>query len=280
MADPDLVTRVLLGFIPPSEVETYLKTTMQIDTRGTSLTALLANHAVAYAYAQSLTKHSESAVIELGDHPHLNALRTEPAFQENPKDVVLVKIDVRRLRVPQPRVDWPYVEQLIAQVPDIGDEAALLEFCVPLQKTAPATAARESSFSRNTQTLSFVTDNPDFRIGGPVVDNLGQGRSLLGFWLAPGLRQMSVMDLDGRYVLRNGHHRAVALVARGHVEIPVLLSRSGEQTERPGRFPMAVVLGAEPPRIENFLSPAAVDLPRRRTRTLYTVQVATHAILD
>lgn len=277
-------TRVLIGFIRPVEIETYIQSTIPIDTRKIDLGKFAASHAAAHAHASSLKARAEATVTSFGDHPHLQALRAESTFQElaSSSTIDLAWVDVRKLRVSQARVEWPYVEQLMAEAPEVGDEAALLQFCVPLQQTAPATAAVQSSFSRTTQTLSFVTDNPDFRIGGPVVDNLGNGRALLGFWISPGLRQMSVMDLNGRYAVRNGHHRAVALAARGHVKVPVLLTRGADQApvSRPGMFPTALVFGDAPPRIEDFLGPAAVDLPRRRTRTLYSVQVSTHSLVD
>jgi hypothetical protein len=277
------LTRVLIGFVPPSEIEKYLQTTMQIDARKIDLSKFVAVHALAYAHASNLKARPESVVTSLGEHPHLSALRAEPTFQEfaSGGPVDLVKVDLRKLRVGQPRVEWPHVERLMRAAPEVGDEAALLDFCLPLQKTMPAEAALQSSFSRTTQTLSFITDNPDFRIGGPVVDNLGNGRALLGFWLSPGQRQMSVAGFDGRYVVRNGHHRAVALALRGHLEVPVLLTRGVEQqASRPGMFPPDLVLGDAGPRVEDFLGPAAIDLPRRRTRTLYSIQAATHAIVD
>lgn len=279
------LTRVLVGFVRPAEIDTYLQSTIQIDARNIDLGKFAIAHAAAHAHASSLKARPEAKVTPfVGDHPHLRALRAEPTFQEieSSGPIELAWVDVRKLRVTQPRVDWRYVEQLVAEAPEVGDEAALLQFCVPLQQTAPADAATQSSFSRTTQALSFVTDNPDFRIGGPVVDNIGNGRALLGFWISPGLRQMIGMDIGGRCALRNGYHRAVALAARGHTEVPILISRnSAEQTPaRPGMFPPGLVFGDAPPRIEDFFGPAAVDLPRRRARTLYSVQVATYAIVD
>lgn len=278
------LTRVLVGFVAPSEIETYVQMTIQIDARKIDREKFATSYAAARVHASGLRSRAEATATSLADHPHLAELRAEPTFQElaSAGPVDLAWVEVKKLRVSQPRVNWSYVEKLAAEAPEVGDEAALLEFCVPLQKTAPAVAAKEASFSRATQTLSFVTDNPDFRVGGPVVDDLGNARALLGFWISPGLRQMRALDLGGRRALRNGHHRAVVLAVRGHAEVPILVSRGTDQppADRPGMLPAAVVFGDAAPRIEDFLGPAAVDLPLRRARTLYSVQVATHAIVD
>lgn len=280
------LTRVLVGFFQPGEIEAYVQTTMQIDTRAIDAAKFSVDYGAARSHVAGLGSRSEPTVTSLGGHAHLNALQAEPTFEEfvSPGGPIeLVKIDVRNLVVVQPRVEWSHVEQLAAMAPEPGDTEGLLKFCVPLQRDAPP-ALIEPSFARTTQTLSFVTDNADFRVCGPVVDSAGNGRAALGFSIGPGLQQMSVMNFEGRYLLNNGHHRAVALAARGHAFALVLLLH-GTQVEhtpalRPGRFPPSLVFGNVPPRIEDFLGPAAIDLPRRRTRTLYSFQAASHSIVD
>ena len=279
-------TRVLVGFWRPDEIEAYIQTTMQIDTRVIDAVKLSADYAAARSHVAGLGSRSESTVTALGDHAHLSALQAEALFQEFASPggpVELVKIDLRKLVAVQPRVEWSHVEHLMDEAPEPGDTDGLLKFCVPLQRDAPP-ASIQPAFAQTTQTLAFVTDNPDFRVCGPVVESIGNGRAVLGFAIGPGLQQMSVMKFEGRYLLKNGHHRAVALAARGHIDAPVLLLH-GTQIEhtpvvRPGRFSPSLVLGEAPPRVEDFLSPAAIDLPRRRTRTLYSFQAASHVIVD
>lgn len=279
------LTRVLVGFFQPDEIEAYVQTTMQIDTRVIDAAKFSADYVAARSHVIGLGSRSESTLVAL-DHAHLNELQDEPTFQEfvSPGGPIeLVKIDIRKLVVVQPRVEWSYVEQLVAKAPEPGDTDGLFKFCVPLQRDAPP-ALIEPAFARATQTLAFVTDNADFRVCGPVVDSAGNGRAVLGFSIGPGLQQMSVMHFRGRYILNNGYHRALALAARGHVDVPVLLlhGTAVEHTPaaRPGRFPPSLVFGDAPPRIEDFFGPAAIDLPRRRTRTLYSFQAASHSIVD
>src|SRR5262245_22789151 len=74
--------------------------------------------------------------------------------------------------------------------------------------------------------LSFLVANAVFWVCGAFIQSAGNGRAAFGFAIGPGLRQMSVVSLSGRLIINNGYHSAVALAARGHTEIPVLLLQS------------------------------------------------------
>jgi len=283
--EPANLSRVLVGYFQAGDIELYMQTT-QIDASAVDRAKFATDYATACDHVNSIRQRREPEVVPLDDHTHLKALQTEPTFQEfgSPGGPIqLVKIDVGKLVVAQPRVDWSHVEKLIAQAPEPGDELALLQFCLPLQQNAPVVQV-QTNFSPGTQTLSFIADNADFRICGPVIEPVGNGRAALGFMIGPGLQQMSVVSFSGRYVINNGYHRAVALAARGHVEVPVLLVHGTQLAHtpaaRPGMFQPSLVFGDTPPRVEDFLSPAAVDLPRRRTRTLYSVHAAAYPIVD
>src|SRR5439155_2629740 len=80
------------------------------------------------------------------------------------------------------------------------------------------------NFNPVTNTFNIVTDNLDFRIVGNVQGQDPQsGRRFFGFALGSGLPQISVAEYKGRYLLKNGYHRAYVLAKAGHERIPVLL---------------------------------------------------------
>ena len=76
--------------------------------------------------------------------------------------------------------------------------------------------------------------------------------------------------------------QAAALAHAGHDRIPVLLAAVPAleltPTARNGMFKPQIVLGPTPPRIADFLSPAAVDLPRRPMRLLFSIHAEVHPI--
>lgn len=284
-AEPANLTRVLAGFFEPADIELYMQTT-QIDASEVDRAKFATDYVAARAHVSGIGQRAEPTVVPLDDHTHLKALQAEPTFQEFASPggpIQLVKIDVRKLVVAQPRVDWSHIEKLMASAPAPGDELGLLQFCLPLQQSAPVVQV-QTSFSPATQTLSFIIDSPDFRICGPVIESTGNGRAALGFLIGPGLRQMNVVSFSGRHIINNGYHRAVALAARGHAEIPMLLVRGTQLAHTPaaraGMFQSSLVFGNTPPRIEDFLGPATINLPRRRTRTLYSVNAAAYPIVD
>jgi hypothetical protein len=279
-------TRALLGFFSTDEDINFANSVqlqlLNVDATTLDREKFNSEFAAARAHVAGLAVRPESGITFLPNHTHLKALEEEPTYSEHGGvgSAQLASIEVEKLAVCQPHVNWSYVEQLIKRAPEPGDDIGLLHFCLPFQKDAPPIVL-QPQFSPMSQTLSIVVDSPDYRIICPAVSSSNE-RSTLGFMVGPGLHQMSVTALNGRYILNNGYHRAVALAARGHKRILVLLKQGSrlDQTPMasPGMFSPQIVLGPTPPRIEDFLSPASVDLPRRQTRLLFTVHAELHPI--
>jgi len=274
-------TRVLLGFFQPNDAPPYLQSVgADIDP-----SAFIASHAVATAHVVQIGPRGETSVTSLADCAHLVDLRAEPTFGEhaaNAKSLQFAYVDVGKLVACQPRVDWDHVDRLAAQVPAVGNDDALLRFCLPLQRDGMAPQV-QTNFNPVTNTFGCIVDNPDVRICGPVQGGQpGTGRGLVGFSIGPGLHQMSVVTFNGRYMLNNGYHRAVALLRTGHDRIPVILIEAPAleltPTARNGMFSPQVVFGPKPPRIVDFTTPAAVDFTSRRMRLLFSVHAEVHPI--
>jgi hypothetical protein len=235
-------------------------------------------HELALRHVATLSRLATPSLQQLEKHPHIEAVLTEPTFAEhvaNAQRFEFAWVDLAGLLVPQPRVAWDHVQSLASSAPQPGDEEALLRFCLPLQSgTEPP--ASSIAFNTITNTQSFVSDNPDVRICGPARGAQPEtGRALVGFSLGAGLRQMSVVMFDGKLIMANGHHRAVALLEVGHARAPVLVSTVSELGAtpmlRPGMFNPRTVLGPRAPRAFDFLGPAAIELPCRVMRTVFSV---------
>jgi len=93
---------------------------------------------------------------------------------------------------------------------------------------------------------------------------------------------MNVVAFNGRYMLSNGYHRAVALLRAGHERIPVILVEAPAleltPTARNGMFSPQIVFGQKPPRIADFNTPAAAEFTSRRMRLLFSVHAEVHRI--
>jgi len=267
----------LLGFLTENELFPFL------DAHGVLVSeldhaVLQAQHREAVEHVSSLGSRAPSKSEPVGEHSHLTAAQAEPTFAEHVANAQFFEfawVELAGLLVPQPRVRSEHVESLAATVPAKGDIDGLVRFCEPLQAES-APPASTVSFNPITNTQSFVCDNPDVRICGPAHGAQTEtGRSLMGFSVGAGLRQMSVIAFDGKLIIANGHHRAVALLKAGHDRAPVLVSTVSEigatPMVRPSMFNPRTVLGPRAPRLVDFLGPAAVELPCRTMRTVFSV---------
>ena len=103
------------------------------------------------------------------------------------------------------------------------------------------------------------------------------GPAFTGFAIGSGLPQMSVAEFQGRYILKNGYHRAVALLRAGITEAPCLVvhakNYNATGANAPGFLPRELILSDKPPRLEDFNSAeAAVPYPRRLTKAVIVIQ--------
>lgn len=276
--------RFLVGFFPKPEIRAYL------DASGVPLgqvdqAALDTDHAAASSHAMQLGARVDTTITAFGPHPHLDALRAEPTYPEHAVNAMSVDIgwvDLGAVIACQPRVDMDYVEQLRRAAPAVGDADGLLQFCLPLQGSVPAVPV-VPKLNPVSNTFSWLSDNPDFRICGPVQGSApGTGRSMIGFSIGPGLHQMSVVSFAGKHMLNNGYHHAVALAVAGHTRVPVIIatvaSPDASPMARPGMFSPQIVFGPTPPRVADFLGPAAIDLPSKRMQLLFTVHAEVYPV--
>ena len=277
-------TRALLGFLQPQDTPAYLSTLNPVPDRIDP--AQFERQCVdARVHVGQLGTRPEPQVTPLGDHPHLALLRSEVTFAEHsrtPQGVRFAMLNLKNVVACQPRVDWDHVERLADQVPAVGDEEALLRFCLPLQQEVVVPPAHVT-FNPATNTFGSIVDSPDVRVCGPMQgEQPGTRRGIVGFSIGPGLHQMSVVSFNGRHMLNNGYHRAVALARAGHEAVPVIFVEvpALEMTPsvRNGMFNPSLTFGPQPARIVDFLGPAAVEVSTKKMRFLFSIHAEQHAI--
>lgn len=114
-------------------------------------------------------------------------------------------------------------------------------------------------FDQQKNAWMLDTENPDTRIVGPFSSPIelapGMFGMAYGFCIALLPSFVQVVLYRGRYFLKDGYHRSLALLARGITSIPVLFQEISEsQSLRvSGRFPDETILGAHPPLFPDYL---------------------------
>ena len=143
----------------------------------------------------------------------------------------------------------------------------LLELCLPTQQQ-PFPIELTSDADGHAVTITSL--NPNLRVQG-FQANLGPAGGSVTFVVGAGSPYVTVVELGGRFLLRDGHHRAVALMAAGITAAPVIVvagTSYADAAMEPGLFGPGVALGDRPPMVADFLdervSAAAVRRPLRK----------------
>lgn len=280
--------KVLLGFMTESESSEYA-TRQGLQLSEAELKEVQQKARAARDYVRKLPARS-NRTPEISDMPttaksHLEALSSEPLFQEHLVGIPkwqFAMVEVEKLISFQTNLNMEYIEELRKRVPPPSDSDALLRFCLPSRKEQIMEPVLVN-FNPQTNTYSVITDNLDFRILGNVQgEDPTSGRKFVGFAFGGGLRQMSVAEHRGRYILKNGYHRAFALASAGHKHVPVILIHAPTYeltgANRPGFFSVDQLLGDKPPQVGDFAGKAAVDVKRLKMKLVVTVHGEVQAI--
>jgi hypothetical protein len=159
--------------------------------------------------------------------------------------------DLRRVVAAQPTV---FIDQEAGEGSALSgaDLASVARLTLPLGDPSAPIPAR---FDAEQQAWIITSTNPNLRVtgtfGGEVEPNV------LGFGFTVRLLAsfMSVAEVGGRYILRDGYHRAYQLLSAGIVRAPVFLRRFGADGEfcfRQGMLPAAVYGGEYPPMLADY----------------------------
>ena len=143
---------------------------------------------------------------------------SDPSIAE--RSLHLARIDLTTIYASQVTValDDPRVQRLS----DDPSEQELLELCLPLRsETEPAVGFDERANAWIVRSRDATIEISGRYAGGfEGVDPAAQG---FGFIVSAQPSRLLALNVDGRLVLRDGHHRAIGLLARGVTRVPALV---------------------------------------------------------
>jgi hypothetical protein len=278
------IWRFLAGFVTESEARAYVTSQgIQLTPEEDERYRAEVSKALAFVRAIPTRDGSSPKVLPLPAtaRGRVNALEAEPTFKELVQGGVSSEwamVEASKLRCFQQNINLEYVDQLQPRLPRADDTEALLAFCQPLvseRKKVPIPI----QFNPASNTYTIVTENLDFRIlgniNGQTNDANGIERTFVGFMFGFGLPQIVVAEYKGRYILRNGYHRAFSLLKAGHKELPCLIVHTenyqGTGGSAPGFLPPDLVMSDRAPELGDYLTDAAIDIPRRRLRVIVSI---------
>lgn len=153
-----------------------------------------------------------------------------------------------------------------------GDLVSIAGVSLPI--SGPSTLPGAFDPARNAWT--FCSRNPNLRIIGQCSGQEPGGNHFFGFVVALPTSFMQVGILHGRHVLRDGSHRALALLRNGIKRAPAFVRtfNSVEELALPaGMLPLDAIFGDRPPRIVDFFDDSvAADITLPATQKVIILQ--------
>src|SRR3989442_692484 len=135
----------------------------------------------------------------------------------------------------------------------LDDPASLFAFCLP-GPGAPIAIAATLDLDKMGATFSSL--NPNLR-----ASQIGQQGDRIGFQVVLGPSYFQIVEYRDRWFIRDGYHRAYALLRAGQEEVPGIHipARNFTETgaEAPGFFTYEILYGDRPPHVRDFLDDTA-----------------------
>ncbi|HVP88872.1 MAG TPA: hypothetical protein VMU79_12420 [Casimicrobiaceae bacterium] len=175
----------------------------------------------------------------------------------------IAMVDLTRVCVVQHTVSGESNPMIEGVDPD--DLSALARITLPIPNEQPLSYQVDSQ--RNVAVLSSLNGN--LSIAGFAAQQVARG-TLMGFIVDIAASYLQVAEIGGRFVLRDGNHRAASLVRQGITRVPALFRAltHGEDLAVPkSALSAATYLGEKPPTPLDYWDPAvsaSVLVPRRR----------------
>jgi hypothetical protein len=187
--------------------------------------------------------------------PYLATVQANPMFISLYSAATwrFVSIEIGKLIAFQPHVEIERYERTPGPV-GLGTEQQRAEFCLPADPMEPMNQVIEQDATGTVTAVNFSSSRRTLLFSGFGPDPGGWRWAILG---RP--NHVVVCEYAGRYYLRNGYHRLVALQRMGFINATVILQTVGTWAEvaPPGLFPDAIMLAApRPPMLRDFNDPA------------------------
>jgi hypothetical protein len=193
---------------------------------------------------------------------HIAGLRANdaarPMFDEG-WEVKLV--DLTRVCGFQPNVFTDHAEERVRAV-DPGALGSIATAAIPV----PQPSQLPLQYDNVKQAWILSAPNPNLRIVGNFNAGIDGGGIGLGFVVRLMPSFLQVVRFEGRYLLRDGYHRAYGFLARGITDVPAFVREFGaiEELVPAGMLPQAAFMGQRPPQLTDYLDDdvsVAVSLP-------------------
>lgn len=245
--------RILLGWLDDRAAQVMLAPSGTVDiTDGTASLVSTARAAVA-----ARPEQVDQTGVLLGQPPeevleHVASLRrtvsATPFFSDGWR---VEMVDLRHIVALQPSVAFDSALSRTAGT-SADDLRGLAELTLPL---APPEAIRFAQDARGV--WSCCSPNPNLRVLGPAcgpMESAG-GATVVGYVIGINPSFLQVADVGGRFVLRDGYHRAIGLLAHDIHVVPAFVRPfpTVEGVGGPGLLSASVFMGPRPPVLADFL---------------------------
>jgi hypothetical protein len=241
--------RVLLGWLTPDEARRHAT---GFGTRPLAPEAEDAtNRSIAAVDARAVGIDQNGLIsdtpVELNEH--VERLRqTAPAYFNEGWRVAIV--DLSRVCAIQPFVYSDQAQQRVQQV-NAEEIVSIASVTLPL----PTPASLPILYDDAQKSWIITSPNPNLRIMTNVSSQAQEGVSAVGFAVTIMPSYLQVACVQGRYILRDGYHRAFGLLRRGIRLAPAFVrdAASVEELRLPaGLLRQISFLGDRPPTLTDY----------------------------
>jgi hypothetical protein len=238
----------LCGYPPIDDLISFVKNNNS-DGQPVNVRALTEEWRRGNDYVRQLEK-TEAALatsnVVLPLPEHLHSLRdqvladpvVQRTFDQVPIDVGIVELD--HLSLFQKHVNLTYVHDLANLLGSKPTEEEIFRYCLldPPQPTIKWAKVASNGYvfvspSNDLRFLGSVRLEPSQVTGYPLP---GRASGVIGLVAGFGANCLAVMSFEGRLILNNGTHRAVALRKAGFTHVPVLVQHVSRKEELESLF--------------------------------------------
>src|SRR3989442_4304856 len=203
---------------------------------------------------------------------HIETLRQHPAsapyFNEGWRVAI---VDLSKVCAAQPSI---FSDQAVERVVGVDADSIVSLATVSLPKPTPSTPAAQ--FDPIKQAWVFSSQDPNLRISGQFGGPIQPGVNAFGFVVAVATSMLQVASYHGRYLLRDGYHRAYGFLSRGITRVPVLVREVAtfDALGLPiGLLPQDAFLVDRPPLLVDYLNDeVAADVVMPVTQKVVIIQ--------
>ena len=244
--------RYLLGVEPTDRVEAFLRT----HTRARVAPDVLRRRNAAAEAIREARPFSPGAVRPAPDdaEAHWARVRGRPLFQTlfGSRQVTFAWVDIATLIPTQPHINFTHALTRVGA--DLPPDA-VLELTLPAEREVMDLWGGLTR-TGGTPVLTLGTRDPNVGISEARLDH-ADGLKIV-FTIGKTAVFVQVIRHQGRFLVRDGTHRAVGLLARGHTHLPAVVLSCDEPDEIPPFLSRTLLLGPHPPVLADFLEPALV----------------------